>query len=509
VYGGRRAWPAVAALLSFCAWTFLLGHGAWDALDDAGRFAPPPLTSAAAQISSAIVLLSWPGLSYLGLVLIAVWARRRRLHRLAVTTLVAGAVSCALDVGVTLIVNRPRPYDALPLVTTSGHSYPAGHVTAATTLLIMSIVAVAVTRQPRRVRRWVALAGYGALVIVTVAQVIVQAVYLSDIVGGFLLGTTVALGVVTLSDLRPEFLPRRRPSVRDRCLIVVNPSKVEDWATFRRYVTYEADDAGLRIAWVETSADEGTAEIVAEALRRRPGLVVAAGGDGTVREVSSALAGRGVPLGILPLGTGNLLARNLGIPLDVQDAAHVAFGSAERLLDLVRLTADDAPPEHFAVMGGMGIDAALMNATNADLKRIVGPAAYVLAAPQVLAARPFGCRIAMDDGETISTTASMVLVGNVGSVMGQIHLLPDARPDDGVLDLVVASPQRIADWARIAGRVISGADDPAELSRATGRKVTIEIEGGPVDYQLDGDTVGTCSRVTAEIVPGALTVKVP
>ncbi|WP_028709743.1 diacylglycerol kinase family protein [Propionicicella superfundia] len=505
----KRALPATAALVAFCAWTILLGRGAWADLDAACRLPPLTPASAVGQIAAAVSLVTWPGVSYLGLVLLALWAYRRRLSRLAITTLVAGALSWALHLAVAYIVARPRPPGALPLITSTGYSYPSGHLTAATTLLIMAVVAVAVTRQPRRVRRWVALGGYGALLIVTAAQSLVHAGRVSDLVGGFLLGATVAIGIVTVSDLRPEFLPRRRPSSRGRCVVVVNPAKVEDWATFRRYVTYEADHAGWRVAWVETSTDEGTAELVSEALRSRPGLVVAAGGDGTVREVSSALAGRDVALGILPLGTGNLLARNLAIPLDVQDAARVAFGPTTRRMDLVRLTADERPPEHFAVMGGMGIDAALMNATNAELKRLVGPAAYVLAAPQVLTTRPFSCRIAMDGSEEVSTTASMVLVGNVGSVMGQIQLLPDALPDDGVLDVVIASPQRVADWARIAGRVISGADDPAELARASGQRVTIEIEGGPVEYQLDGDTVGTCSRVVAEVVPAALTVKVP
>ena len=151
----------------------------------------------------------------------------------------------------------------------------------------------------------------------------------------------------------------------------------------------------------------------------------------------------------------------------------------------------------------------MMAATNSELKRIVGPAAYVLAAPQALASRRFTSTITMDDESSIQTDAAMVLVGNVGTVFGAIQLLPDALPDDGVLDVVVASPRGVADWARIAGRVISGADDPDELVRITGQRVTVEVEGNPVDYQLDGDTVGTCTYITAEIVPGALQVKVP
>jgi diacylglycerol kinase family enzyme len=140
---------------------------------------------------------------------------------------------------------------------------------------------------------------------------------------------------------------------------------------------------------------------------------------------------------------------------------------------------------------------------------MMGPAAYFFAAPQVLTSEPFTCRIAMDDGQAVSTKASIALVGNVGSVMGQIQVLPDALPDDGVLDLVVASPRSITDWARIAGRVISGSDDPAELARATGSSVTIEVSGDPVEYQLDGDTIGSCNTLSARVVPSALRVSVP
>lgn len=304
-------------------------------------------------------------------------------------------------------------------------------------------------------------------------------------------------------------MPRRRPSSRARAVVIVNPTKVSNWDTLRHTMTHEADRAGLRVEWLETSPGEGTGDLVAEALRRDPALVVAAGGDGTVREVSSALAAVDIPLGVVPLGTGNLLARNLGIPLDVQDAIAVAFGDTQRAIDLVLLTADDAAPTHFAVMSGMGVDAALMNATNPELKRIMGPAAYLLAAPQAVASRRFGCTITMEGDASIETDASMVLIGNVGSVFGAIHFMPDARPDDGVLDVLIASPKRVTDWARIAGRVISGANDPAELVRVTGHQVTVKVSGGPIEYQLDGDSVATCQRMSAEVVPGALTVKVP
>lgn len=504
-----RGWPAATLLVAFCGWTALLGAGAWRQLDAWGVFAPPDLASPAGQIAAAIALLTWPGLQYLILIPLAVWAWRRRLRHLSVTAIVSGVVSWTLNLVVKVLVDRPRPATALDLITTAGHSYPSSHLTATSTIVTIAMLTAAATRQPRRVRRWVALAGTLLLLIVGFNRILLQAHYISDVVGGVLLGATVATGIATISGLRPEFLPRRRAAPRGRCAVIVNPAKVEDWATLRRNVSYEADVAGWRVLWLETTSDEAAAEQVADARRANVSLIIAAGGDGTIREVSSALVGSDIRFAILPLGTGNLLARNLGIPLDVQDAVKVAFGPNTRAIDLVRLTADDREPEHFAVMAGMGVDAALMNATNADLKRILGPAAYFLAAPFVLTAPPFSCRISVDEGEELPTMASIALVGNVGTVMGQIQLLPDAKPDDGILDLLVASPQKVTDWARIAGRVMSGANDPAEIARASGTAVSIEIDGDPVEYQLDGDTVGSCTRLIAEVVPEAISVKVP
>lgn len=511
-YRWRRFWPAASLLTAFLVWTILFQLGVWNGLDEFGALgtAPTP-TSAAGQVLGAFALLTWPGVQYLVLVAIAVWAWRRRLRHLSIASIVTGVASWTANSIVKYLVARPRPASAVELITSAGWSYPSSHMSAAATIVTMLIVVAAATRQPRATRRWVALGGCVYLFFVAANRLALHAHYVSDLIGGALLGSAVTAIVVTLSGVRPEFLPRRRADVRGHCVVIVNPTKVEDWATLRRHVMYEADLTGWKVQWLETSEEDGAGPAVAEAVKSPVELIIAAGGDGTVREASSAMVGSTARLAILPLGTGNLLARNLNIPLDAPDAVKVAFGKSEKPIDLVRLTADDRPPEHFAVMAGVGLDAALMNATNSDLKRLVGPAAYFLAAPQALTAPPFRCRIAMDHGEELETTAAIALIGNVGSVMGQIQLLPDAKPDDGILDLVVASPQKVTDWALIAGRVISGADDPAQLARSSGSVVSIDIasEGDGVEYQLDGDTVGTCSRLLAEIVPHAVTVKVP
>jgi diacylglycerol kinase (ATP) len=106
-------------------------------------------------------------------------------------------------------------------------------------------------------------------------------------------------------------------------------------------------------------------------------LVVGAGGDGTIRYVADGLAHTGIPLGLVPAGTGNLLARNLDLPLEEVDAIEVALDGQARLVDLVRITVDDRPREHFAVMAGIGVDAMMMDETDEDLKDNVGSAAVL------------------------------------------------------------------------------------------------------------------------------------
>ena len=206
---------------------------------------------------------------------------------------------------------------------------------------------------------------------------------------------------------------------------------------------------------------------------------------------------------------GNLLARNLGIPLDEAAALRVAFDGADKAIDLVRLTADGGPEEHFAVMAGVGIDAVIMQDTNPDLKKTVGSAAYFVSAAKNANHPALHTTIRVDDRPVLRRKASVIVIGNVGLLPSRILLIPDAKPDDGLLDVLVASPRTVRDWVRLTAQVITRrerGDD--QLDRLTGRRVEITVE--PRDqYQLDGDTAGECATLVAEIEPGALLVRVP
>ena len=248
-----------------------------------------------------------------------------------------------------------------------------------------------------------------------------------------------------------------------------------------------------------------TAEAVAAGVDR----VIAAGGDGTVRIVADGLAGTGILMGLVPAGTGNLLARNLGIPLKEAQAIEVALGEHTRTIDLIKITVDDRESEHFAVMAGMGVDAMIMDETNPDLKAKIGSAAYFIAAGKALGRLPMDLRIKIDDHRTHHRRTMIALVGNVSQLTGNITLLPGAAPDDGLLDVYVASPHRFTHWLRVLVRLITRRghkDDQVDQWR--GKRVEVRLRQ-PDSYQLDGDVVGECRTLIAEIQPGALTVCVP
>ena len=238
------------------------------------------------------------------------------------------------------------------------------------------------------------------------------------------------------------------------------------------------------------------------------GLVVAVGGDGTVRGCAEALSGTSVPLGIVPLGTGNLLARTLGIPsrpraaLDIAVAPEDSARSGTRRIDLA--TADGAP---FTAMAGMGLDAAVVAATR--LKRQLGWLAYAISGAAHLTDPPARFTIRIDDAPPAVRAARSVAVGNSGLLPGGFALLPAARLDDGLLDIAILAPRGLLGWPRLAARVLtsSGVED-RQLERLQARTVEITADV-PLPREVDGEVVAPARRLNVAVRPGALTVRVP
>jgi diacylglycerol kinase (ATP) len=293
-----------------------------------------------------------------------------------------------------------------------------------------------------------------------------------------------------------------------RCAVIYNPTKISD--KFRALVEEGLQQKGWgNTLWLETSVEDPGGAIARQAVAAHVDLVIAAGGDGTIRAVADALAHTGIPLGLVPAGTGNLLARNLDLPLEEVDAIEVALSGQVRQLDLVKIIVDDRAPEHFAVMAGIGVDAVIMDETDEGLKDKIGSAAYFVAAAKALGRLPVRMTVQLDGNRPIRRQAMLCVIGNVGTLRGNLTLIPGARPDDGLLDIYIASPRRFRHWVKIALRLMTRrAKKDDQVDQHTGKRVRIRIHEKD-NYQLDGDVVGEATTLDAEIQPGALALCVP
>lgn len=293
--------------------------------------------------------------------------------------------------------------------------------------------------------------------------------------------------------------------------VVVNPTKFSDVDAARAEITAACVDAGwAEPLWIETTVEDPGQGQAEQAVASGAEVVMACGGDGTVRSVAQALAGTDVPMGLLPAGTGNLLARNLDLGLDdLPLSVHTALTGDDRRVDVGRLVVDDQPEQVFLVMAGMGFDAQIMAGTQDVLKARVGPAAYVVAGARHLNGRRLRLTLAVDDNPAVHRRSRMVVVGNCGRLLGGLVLMPDARVDDGLLDVVSLAPEGIFGWAAVAGRLATRQrKGHALVERWVGQAVTISVAEAQT-AQLDGDPIGEAKVLRVRVDPAALLVRVP
>jgi len=322
-------------------------------------------------------------------------------------------------------------------------------------------------------------------------------------------------------------------SAPKRAAVVYNPVKV-DGDRLRAAVAASESAAGwAKSLWLETSeADPGVGQ-AREALRAGADVVIAAGGDGTVRAVAEGLQNTGVALSLLPSGTGNLLARNLGLDVNsshLETSVDTAFTGYDAAIDVgvVEVERPDGELEthSFVVMAGLGLDAKMIANTNPQLKKRVGWLAYVDAIGRSLVDKEvLRIRYRLDGGEERSTRAHTVMVGNCGTLPGNIQLLPDAEIDDGLFDIVALRPEGFGGWARVwvgivwengvlrrshAGRkLLDLRQRPVRALRyLRGRRIEGRLDK-PQEFELDGDEFGEVVAFRAHVDPAALIVRMP
>jgi diacylglycerol kinase family enzyme len=193
----------------------------------------------------------------------------------------------------------------------------------------------------------------------------------------------------------------------------------------------------------------------------------------------------------------------------MEPALAVVLEGQDRAIDLVRMSGDGMEPERFAVMGGLGLAGAIMQGAPDELKKKIGWPAYFVSGLRHLRDVPVRVDITVDDQPTVRQRARTVVIGNVGTLTGGIPLLPDAAPDDGLLDVVVIAPPRFLSWLTVVWRVLTRRRRVDErLNRMTGKRVVVKAAHA-TPRQLDGDPCGLGTDVEAEIEPGVLLVRVP
>jgi len=230
-----------------------------------------------------------------------------------------------------------------------------------------------------------------------------------------------------------------------------------------------------------------------------------------VMAVASVLAGTDVALALVPSGTGNLLATNLGVTRDVRAAVELALSGDRRRIDVGVVDGADTSTGHpgtFTVMAGMGFDAEMLDATPDTMKRRFGWPAYVVSGLRTLRRKRVPMRIRLDGGTWMRRRARTVLVANVGRLQGGIPLLPDAEPDDGWLDVAILTPRDLTDWVRLGWGVIMRRGDTRQLETFRARKVEVHSAREQA-RELDGDVVAPARMLVATISPAALLLCVP
>ncbi|MBW6439551.1 diacylglycerol kinase [Actinoplanes hulinensis] len=289
-----------------------------------------------------------------------------------------------------------------------------------------------------------------------------------------------------------------------RSAVVVNPAKIDDMDGLRSTVDDTLTEAGWPAPrWFESTEDDPGLGQTRAAVEAGAEVVFVCGGDGTVMSAVSALAGSEVAMAVLPAGTGNLLAANLGLSTDLATGLAVALEGGLRLLDVGTLDG-----RHFAVMAGMGFDAHMLDATSDTAKKHIGWPAYVLGALQHLKDRPMRVTIRIDGGTPMRRRARSVLVANVGRLQGGLRLLSEAQPDDGVLDIAVLTPNTLRTWVALGWGLIRRSERIPALEVFRGSRIEV-ISNRPQPRQLDGDLIEAGDRLTVSVLPHALWLCVP
>ena len=256
--------------------------------------------------------------------------------------------------------------------------------------------------------------------------------------------------------------------------------------------------------WAEVDKSRKAPKQVKRLLSQGVDLFFVWGGDGMAQRCVDVLAGTDAAMAVIPAGTANLLATNLGLPKDIEGAVMTGLHGARRRIDAVSMNG-----ERFAVMAGAGFDADMIRGADGGLKDHVGRAAYLWTGAKSFRTKPFTAKITVDDSPWFTGPASCILAGNVGALFAGVRVFADAEPDDGMVDLAVVTADGITQWLRTVGRTVTGSPDQSPFFRSIrGRSISVRLDR-KVRYELDGGDRSKLKSYDFEVEPGAVAICVP
>ena len=256
--------------------------------------------------------------------------------------------------------------------------------------------------------------------------------------------------------------------------------------------------------WFEVAKSRQVPECVSEATRRGADLIFIWGGDGTVRMCVEALAGSGMPMAVLPAGTGNLLARNVGVPQDIEKAVAIGLYGDRRVIDTATVNG-----KHFAIMAGGGLDALVMRDASDGVKERLGRVAYLWSGARNLGAEPVQATIDLEGRRFYKGPITCVLFGNMSEVLGGIDVFDGSRADDGIIEMGVVSAKNRTEWMRTLTRAAIGrAENSPFVLTTRGTRMTVQFDR-PVAFEVDGSEQKPVRRLKVRVRPGSTTLCVP
>lgn len=322
--------------------------------------------------------------------------------------------------------------------------------------------------------------------------------------------------------------------------VIYNPTKNVDFRELKEKIAIVASQTGMQPPkWVPTTVEDSGYKMAINAVKEKASLVITAGGDGTVRAVAAGLCSSGIPMGVLPVGTTNLLYRNLGLPLnDLDEAISIALTGRNRQIDMGWMQIVDPENENvisnntmtnamsdsgqdpkefaFLIMAGMGFDGDIMNNVPQEMKKSVGWFAYVWSALKNLRKDRINLKMSIGDNDNYSSfKARTVLFANCGYLPGNIALLPDARVDDGWLEIAIIDiKSRIMGWMSIAVKVIlQSISIRTHIPKIMGRLEILRTHKAHLladeyqNIQIDGEAMGKAKEVKIRVQSEALIVR--